>query len=624
MEVNWPYACVQDVETEIEVEWIGESDPLENQLVVLSFNDIRKEASWEEGKASFTFTLDDESLIKISSGNEKLEKSINPIPLWWSIFPPLLAILLALVFREVLSALFVGIFFSTALIGFYSEGAVGIISGFFKVVESFVLEAMYDKSRLSVILFTTLIGGLVALVSKNGGMNGVVNRMSKLANSARNAQFTTWLLGVAIFFDDYANTLVVGNTMRPLTDKWRISREKLSYLVDSTAAPVASIAFVTTWIGAELGYIGDGISKLQAAGADIQEGAYSVFLSSLQFSFYPIFTLAFMLMLIFMRKDFGPMHKAEMRARETGTVSSVKSAESVDDEEMKAYEPAEDVKQKSWYAVVPVGLVIIGTIAGILVTGWDAAILNDDSMSFARKLSAIVGNSDSYIALLWSSSLGLVVAIITTVITGQLNLGRSMSAVLNGFKFMMHAILILILAWTLADITDIMHTAGFIQLALGDGVAPWLIPAITFIMSALVSFSTGSSWGTMAILYPLLLPLSWNVAMDGGYEHAEAMMIFYNTVSCVLAGSVLGDHCSPISDTTILSSLATNCHHIDHVRTQMPYSLTVGGVALIVGTIPGALGLPFWISFPVGLVILYLIVRYFGKQTPEPDLSSLN
>jgi Na+/H+ antiporter NhaC len=242
-------------------------------------------------------------------------------------------------------------------------------------------------------------------------------------------------------------------------------------------------------------------------------------------------------------------------------------------------------------------------------------------MSFARKLSAIVGNSDSYVALLWASSLGLIVAVLTTVLTGQLNLGRSMNAVVNGFKFMMHAILILILAWTLADITDTMHTADFIQLALGDGVAPWLIPALTFIMAAVVSFSTGSSWGTMAILYPLILPLSWNVAMDGGYEHAEAMMIFYNTVSCVLAGSVLGDHCSPISDTTILSSLATNCHHIDHVRTQMPYSLTVGGVALLTGTIPGALGFPFWISFPVGLIILYLIIRYFGKETPEPLLS---
>lgn len=616
--IEWPYVWVEGIENEILLKWQGLEPPANGAEAMILLNNEAHGGVWENGEASIGLKIKKENDYLLEYDGISESSHINPVPLWWGIVPPLLAIALALVFREVLSSLFIGIYTGTAIAGVHAEGPIGLITGFFKVVEEYVLKAMNDPDRLSVILFTSIIGGLVALVSKNGGMNGVVNRMSKLANSARNAQFTTWLLGVAIFFDDYANTLVVGNTMRPLTDRWKISREKLSYLVDSTAAPVAAIAFVTTWIGAELGYIENGINKLGAAGHTINEGAYSVFLSSLQFSFYPIFTLIFMLMLIYLGKDFGPMFNAEMRARIEGEVSSVKSTEELDEDDMKAYEPMKGIKQESWLAVLPIAIVILGTLAGLLITGWDESILNDEELSATRKLSAIIGNSNSYVALLWSSTFGLVAAVLSTVISGKMKLSQSMGAVVNGFKFMMHAILILILAWTLADITDLLHTADFLQLALGDGVSPWLIPAATFILAALVSFSTGSSWGTMAILYPLILPLSWKVAMDAGYAPADGMMIFYNTVSCVLAGSVLGDHCSPISDTTILSSLATSCHHIDHVRTQMPYALTVGGVSLFVGTIPGALGVPFWICFPVGLIILFLIVKFKGKTVPEP------
>ncbi len=621
IEVEWPYFWISGVENEIVIRWAGEESqsPEDGLVSGVNFNGEEYQLVWRDAELKFSAALTEKSQYRLSAGTFNEQKDIHPIPLWWSIVPPLLAIALALIFREVLSSLFAGIFVGTAIIGYFSEGVIGIFIGFFKVIEEYILNALTNPDRLSVILFTSIIGGLVALVSKNGGMQGVVNRMSKLANSARNAQFTTWLLGCAIFFDDYANTLVVGSTMRPLTDRWRISREKLSYLVDSTAAPVAAIAFVTTWIGAELGYIGDGVNKINSEGFELTQGAYGIFLSSLQFSFYPIFTLVFMLMLIFMRKDFGPMYKAEIRARVDGKVSSVKSTEHVDEDEMKAYEPAEGVKIRSWNAVVPIAVVIFGTVIGLLLTGWDDSIWADSELSFTRKLSAVIGNSNSYVALLWSSLLGLVVAIGMTVGGRQLNLHQAMTAVVNGFKFMMHAILILTLAWTLADVTDAMHTADFLQNAFGHGIAPWLIPAVTFILAALVSFSTGSSWGTMAILYPLILPLSWSVAAGAGYEHAEILMIFYNTVACVLAGSVLGDHCSPISDTTILSSLATSCHHIDHVRTQMPYALMVGGVSLAVGIIPGALGVPFWISFPVGIILFYLILKYFGKDVPEPS-----
>lgn len=575
-----------------------------------------KRIDWDGRPSDFEIEIDKESQVQITVNENTVSKTIDPIPLWLSIIPPFIAILLALIFKEVLTALLLGIFSGAAVIGFYADGLSGVGRAFFKLIDTYILDAITNSDRLSVILFTTVIGGVVALVSKNGGMMGVVNRISKFANSAKNAQFTTWLLGILIFFDDYANTLVVGNTMRPLTDRWKVSREKLSYLVDSTAAPIAAIAFVTTWIGAELGYIGDGIAKLNAAGYSINEGPYAVFLGSLQYAFYPIFTIAFMLFLILQKKDFGPMLIAERRARTTGKVSAhlIESDQGIA-EEMEAFEPAPGTPQKSAFAIVPILTVIIGAIIGLLVTGYDAEVWADNELGFTRKLSTTIGNANSYVALLWASLGAIFIAISMTVGFKIMTLTKTMQSIINGFKFMMHAILILILAWTLADITGLLHTADFLQQSIADDVAPWAIPALTFLLAALVSFSTGTSWGTMAILYPLVLPLSYTVCVNSGMDNPDTMIIFYNTVSTVLAGAVLGDHCSPISDTTILSSLSTSCNHIDHVRTQMPYALTVGLVAILVGTIPAALGMPGWLMMILGIVLLYFIVKFFGKST---------
>jgi Na+/H+ antiporter NhaC len=571
---------------------------------------------WDGKPLQIPVKTDVKTQLKLDSDYFSVAKEINPIPLWMSIIPPILAILLALVFKEVLSSLLTGIFSGVAIVGFYADGFSGVIQSFFSIIDTHLLNALNDKDRLSVIVFTTVIGGVVALVSKNGGMMGVVNRIAKYANSAKNAQLTTWFLGIIIFFDDYANTLVVGNTMRPLTDRWKVSREKLSYLVDSTAAPVAAIAFVTTWIGAELGYIGDGLQQINEAGYAFDQGPYAVFLSSLQYAYYPIFTIVFMYILIVAKKDFGPMLKAERRARTTGQVSAHNAdADQISVEEMAAYEPEPGTKQRSVFAVVPIAVVIFGTLAGLILSGYDAAVWSDESMGLTRKLSITIGNANSYKSLLWSSLGAIFTAVVMTVGFKVMSLSKTMHAVINGFKFMMHAMLILILAWTLADITGMLHTADFLQIAIADDVAPWAVPALTFVLAGLVSFSTGSSWGTMAILYPIILPLTWSVCMTSGLPEADALMIFYNTVSCVLAGSVLGDHCSPISDTTILSSMSSSCNHIDHVNTQMPYALTVGVIAIGLGTVPAALGVPGWLCMIVGIAVLYFIVKYFGKPT---------
>jgi Na+/H+ antiporter NhaC len=559
----------------------------------------------ELGEATITHTFNGQELLQ--SEGLKISIPVKPIPLWFSIIPPLIAILMALFFKEVVSALFIGILTGTGIIYFYSSGSVfeGFTQGLLAIIDTYVLESLLDKDHISIIVFSMMIGAMVSVITKNGGMKGVVNKLTRFATTARSGQLITWVLGIAIFFDDYANTLVVGNTMRPITDRLKISRQKLAYIVDSTAAPVASIAFVTTWIGAELSYIQSGISTL---GLGIS--AYTVFLNSLTYSFYPIFTLAFVFILIYRKVDFGPMLLAERKTR-------LQDITDIDTIPIKNEIQATDGVTPHWYnAIIPVGIVVFGTMAGLIYTGWDYEIAGDISLSFIKKVSLTIGNSDSYSALLWSSMLATLVAVLLSISQRLLNLQESVEGILDGFKTMLPAIVILVLAWSIALVTEHMHTADFIsQLMVNTNLSPVFVPLITFILGALVAFSTGSSWGTMAILYPIILPASWLICGEFNFDHSQSLSIFYNVVASVLAGAVLGDHCSPISDTTILSSLASSCPHIEHVKTQMPYALLVGGVSAVFGVLPAAIGFPAWITFPFGIGVLWLLIKYLGKPS---------
>ena len=612
IEAVFPFIIIQDIPFTVELEITDTTlaAELENTVLTLKVCDEYKKIEISKGKGAFTYTLHHKEEFIIAADSFFLEKVVTPIPLWMSILPPLIAILFALLFREVYSALFAGLLVGTTIIHFYAGSNLfaAIFQGVFTIADTYLLEAMFDRGHLSIIIFSMLIGAMVNLITRNGGMKGVVNILSRYATTARSGQFITWLMGMIIFFDDYANTLVVGNTMRPVTDRLKISREKLAYLVDSTAAPIASIAFVTTWIGAELSYIQDGINVI-----GLNENAYMIFFNSLAYSFYPIFTLVFILIIIYRGVDFGPMLKAERKARKeesviAGKINSLSS-------ELNKLEIDENIKARWFNAVIPVLVIIFGTIAGLIYTGWDPTIWSDEQLAFGRKISATIGNADSYKALLWSSLASVLMALLLTVSQRILSLRQSIDSLINGFKTMLTAVLILILAWSVALVTEHMHTASFISSSMLEmSLSPYLVPAITFILAALVSFSTGSSWGTMAILYPLMLPATWLITEDYGMDYNTSMLIFYNVVSCVLAGSVLGDHCSPISDTTILSSLASSCNHIEHVRTQLPYALMVGVVSVIAGTLPAAFGISSYILFPAGLLILFLTVLFLGKK----------
>ena len=558
---------------------------------------------------------------------------VRRIPAWLSLVPPLIAILLALIFKEVVVSLFVGIWAGAFIAGgLRIESIYYFFASIFEALQVFVINALNDSGHLSVIVFSLLIGGMVAIISRNGGMAGVVLALSKYAKTPKSTQFVTWFLGIAIFFDDYANTLIVGNTMRSATDRFRISREKLAYIVDSTAAPVAAVAFITTWIGAELGYISDGIEGLPNFNGDLS--AYSIFVSSLKYSFYPLLTLIFIALLIYSGRDYGPMFAAEKRAHELGLPYAPNNPEAAK-EELEELSPVENAPIKWYHGVVPVLVVILVTIFGLLDTGftglyadqvssgkvpagsgWGAVWANMEPGSFFVKLGTVVGTADSYVALLWASLSGVIVAIAMTLSSKIMNLSQTIGTMTLGFKTMLPAIIILTLAWALAGTTEALHTADYLSNALQDSLNPYLMPVITFVLAAFIAFSTGSSWSTMAILYPIVIPTTWGICLTQGVDPEIAMELLLNVIAVVLAASVLGDHCSPISDTTILSSLASDCDHIAHVRTQLPYALTVGGVSLVCGglsTLFGGGWLVCGLLMLVAVGVLWLVIWRMGR-----------
>jgi Na+/H+ antiporter NhaC len=532
------------------------------------------------------------------------EASSRAVPGWLSIIPPLLAIVVALIFRNVIPALFLGIWVGSWTIAGLSLAGLG--RGLLDSFQVYVLGALSDPDRASIILFSLMIGGMVGIVSKNGGMQGVVNLIIPWASTPKRGQVATGALGLIIFFDDYANTLVVGNTMRKVTDRLRISREKLAYIVDSTAAPVTCVAFVTTWIGYEVGLIGIAVEQIDG----FSEAAYSVFLSSIPYNFYPLLAMFFVFVVALSQRDFGPMYKAEVRARTKGQVSSPDA--DVDEAAVSGKElrPRQDKPHRPLNAIIPVGVLIVAVLGGLYATG------EGDS------LRDIIGSADSYRALMWASLLGAFSAALLSIGQRILSLHETVEAWYAGLKSMLFAMIILVLAWSLSSVTEVLHTADFLVSILGEALHPGVVPALVFVLSAATAFATGSSWGTMGILMPLVLPLTWAVLLANDMANPSHYHIIYSTVACVLSGAVWGDHCSPISDTTILSSMASGCDHIDHVRTQLPYAVTVGAAGILVGTLPTGFGFPWWIALPLGAVVLVVVHRYLGKRVVYGEIEA--
>ncbi len=528
---------------------------------------------------------------------EIASEEINVLRGWLSILPPLVSILVALLFRSVIPALFLGVWVgSFAILGL----KIGVLwQSFLDVVSKYVKQALADPDHAAVIIFSLMIGGLVGIISKNGGMQGIVNSLTRFTSSPKRGQLITSSLGLAIFFDDYANTLVVGNTMRKVTDKLKISRAKLAFLVDATAAPVACIALITTWVGYQIGMIDVSVGQIDA----IDQSAYSIYLNSILYSFYPIFMLAFVFTIAGSGRDFSAMYQYEIAARQ-GNDKSVQGASMgyTNEAESKQLEPKDPSKARAINAFFPILIFIVSVISGLYATGEGDSIQD------------IIGSADAYQALLWGSLIGVMTAFVLTISQGLLSLEETVQSWYEGVKFMIFAIIVLIMAWSLGQTTEILQTAQYLVSILGEFLPVPLVPTIIFILAATTAFATGTSWGTMGIFYPIVIPLAWQVLFLNGMADIEHMYIIYSSVACVLCGAVWGDHCSPISDTTIMSSMASGCNHIDHVATQFPYAIVVASIALLIGTIPTGYGWSPMIMIPVGILLVWIVIFLFGKR----------
>jgi Na+/H+ antiporter NhaC len=533
-------------------------------------------------------------------------------PGWLSLLPPLVAIALALITREVILSLFAGVWLGALLLVGFNPVSATMMS-----LDTFILEPLTDADHMAIILFSLMLGGMVGVISRSGGAQGIVEVLRPFATTRRRGQFFAWLSGLIIFFDDYANTLIRGNTMRPMTDELRISREKLAYIVDSVAAPIAVIAPISTWVGFEISRIGDSLATTAqqvtdpALQAQLMAGAnnpFNVFLHSIPYLFYPIFAMSLVLLIAITGREFGPMRTAEQRAVSGGGLFRP-GAMLAGDVESALGEPGPEIPRRWYNALIPIATVVLVALAALYHTG--AAALEGQDLTIRN----IIGEADPFRSLLWASFSGGVVAMILAVAQRLLSIREALEAWVGGMRAMLLAVVILVLAWALGAATGALETGPYLAALLGETLPLWALPSLVFIVAAATAFATGTSWGTMAILFPVVVPLAVAMGAGIGFEGGDNYTILLGSISSIMAGAVFGDHASPISDTTVISSMASSCDHIDHVRTQLPYALLAAGVALLVGDLPTALwGVPPLISIVAGLVVIYLLLRVFGRK----------
>lgn len=617
---------------------------------------------------------------------------------WWSVLPPVVAILLAILTRRVVLSLAFGVFAGSMVL---SGGDP--IAALANTCQSQIWESVTSQSLLHVFGFTILMGSMVGLINRAAGMRGLVELVSPFAKNRCRGQLTTWILGLLIFFDDYANTILLGNTLRPLSDRLRISREKLAYLVDSTAAPVAGLALISTWVAGEISYVAEGLNKLPVEGAEWTP--LSVFVDSIPYRFYVLWALIFVPMVALTGRDFGPMRLAEEEAMRGDRRKQELSGGPTDDTAPDHETPAR------WYnAVIPIFVTVVSVVWFLVLTGMESVELDADDSLFGS-LQQIFGAADSYGSLLWGGLCGMAAAFLLILPQRLITLQDAIRAAGGGARLMVPALLILALASSLSALTGnepiasksgsielfdslgatlseegvgsvriaaILHdhgasaqdaasallqsgidpesvdaalagahfdkeavervkarvatdvggesfiafpyrqyrlyTGAFLSNLVGDRIpSPWL-PTIVFLLSAGVAFSTGTSWGTMGIIMPLILPLVYGILVAEGDAVAPNDPIFLGSVGAVLAGAIFGDHCSPISDTTVLSSQASGCDHVEHVRTQLPYAMLVATISVLFGTLPIGFGVPVWLLLPLGVLVMLACLFVFGKR----------
>ncbi|WP_455486868.1 Na+/H+ antiporter NhaC family protein [Clostridium sp.] len=529
----------------------------------------------------------------------------------FTLIPPIVAILLAFITKNVVISLFIGVLSGGFILNLTGFNVFGALTQAFLDFINRALNSLSDPWNAGIVMQVLVIGGVINLVAKMGGAKAIAEALAKKAKTAKSAQLITWFLGICVFFDDYANSLIVGPIMRPVADKMKISRERLAFIIDATAAPIAGLAIISTWIGLEVSLISEGFQSI-----GVEASGFGVFLQTIPYRFYNILILAFIVITIITLREFGPMRKAEISARKLKDLTNEEVA--VTSSHMDELEPKEGVKLSIWNAIVPIGALIISAIVAFYYSGYSSIMAGDDiaiqsivtnsPLSF-KAILEVFAASDASIALLQSALFSTVVAIVMAVWKKIFTISEAIEVWIDGMKGLIITGVILILAWSLGSVIKELGAAEYLVEALNGAIPAFLLPSLIFILGAIISFSTGSAYGTMSILMPLAIPLAYKI-------NPEMSFVIVST-SAVLTGAIFGDHCSPISDTTILSSMGAGCSHIDHVKTQMWYALFVAAITILFGYIPAGFGLPIYIVLPMSCVALFIGVMIFGKKVEE-------
>ena len=534
----------------------------------------------------------------------------------WTLIPPLVAISLAFITKNVIVSLVIGIMSGGFILNISGNNPfMALFYSFLDLIQRAVT-SLADPWNAGIILQVLAIGGVINLVGKMGGAKAIAEALSKRAKSAKSAQIITWVAGLLVFFDDYANSLIIGPMMRPVTDKMKISRERLAFIIDATAAPVAGIAIISTWIGLEVGLIGSAFDSI-----GVETNAFGVFLNTIPFRFYNILILGFIVITALLLKDFGPMRKAEIECRRGGL--NLSSNEDVNKELSKhdELEPLPGVKLSVWNAIIPIGALILGALFAFYYSGYTAIMGGEDSaviqlmQNSPASFDAIkeaFSNADASVALFQSAFFAGLVAIIMGVAKKIFTLSEALDIWVDGMKTLIITGVILICAWSLSSVIKELGTAKYLIQLLSGSLPPFILPSLIFVLGAIISFATGTSYGTMGILMPLAIPLAYSINPEMSY--------IIVATSAVLTGAIFGDHCSPISDTTILSSMGAGCNHIDHVRTQMPYAIFVAVITIVFGYIPAGFGLPVYVVLPIAFVAMFIGIQIFGKSVEVEDI----
>ena len=498
---------------------------------------------------------------------------------FWALVPPLVAIILALLTKEAYSSLFIGIILGALMA---SGGS------FMKTVDNVAINGLSTSisDNAGILLFLVFLGIIVALVNKSGASRAFGAWAQSHIKTKTGAALATFALGVLIFIDDYFNCLTVGSVMAPVTDSKKISRVKLAYIIDATAAPICMIAPISSWAAAVSGCV----ESQKYSGIEL-------FVRAIPYNFYSILTLVFVVTLAILNFDYGKMKQYEIKAEKTGDLSSLKLSEE-EEHTLKVDGPTETPKGKLIDLILPIVLLIALSIWGLLYVGYQSI----ESGSFIEAFSA----TDAYVGLPWGSIIALVLIVIYLVARKVITFEEAMECVPRGFNAMVPAITILTLATSLKSMTNTLDAAGFVGAMMENASGlQWLLPALVFVVACLVAFATGTSWGTFGILIPIVSAI-----------FPETSSLFFVGISSCLAGAVCGDHCSPISDTTIMSSAGAHCNHISHVETQLPYAITVAAISTVCYLLAGVLDMVnlTWISVPAGVVLVIVVLMFLKKR----------